>query len=167
MIRIALVLTLSLALGGAVTAPAAAAGGADAGQVAAPAGTGKVTSAKPAAVTLAEAFRSGTLALAVYVVPGTGDGRTLRIGIRNTGETPLRLVIPAGATALDVGDPIGTLHLRASARKTMTIAPHATARPVDLAQTGTRRAIDGKFRITFEDGKPSFRGEVTTGDVTP
>ena len=98
-------------------------------------------------------------------MPGTGDGRSLRIGIRNATQHPLRVAIPAGVTALDVGEPIGTLNVKSSTKRTLKIAPGATAGPVGLTQVGVRRAIDGTFSLWVADGKPEFRGEVTTGDV--
>lgn len=152
-------LPIAVALALVVAAPAAMAGDAAPPAPAA-------TKARPA-VALADAFRAGAVELSVWVVPGTGDGRSLRVGLRNRTPQPLRVAIPAGATALDVGEPIGTLHVKSSTRRTLSIAPGATAGPVTLAQTGARRATDGTFTLWVADGKPEFRGQVTTGSVTP
>lgn len=124
---------------------------------------GKAAAAAP--VPLGDAFARGAVELSVWVVPGTGDGRSLRVGLRNRTPQPLRVAIPAGVTALDVGEPIGTLHVKSSTRRTLSIAPGATAGPVTLAQTGARRATDGTFTLWVADGKPEFRGQVTTGSV--
>ena len=151
-----------------VVALALVAGAAAAADLAAPAGTAAKPATRQAApVALGDAFARGDVALSVAVVPGTGDGRALRVGVRNATSRPLRVAIPAGATALDVGEPIGTLHLKSATRRTLSIAPGATAGPVNLAQTGARRAIDGTFTVWVAAGKPEFRGQVTTGNVGP
>jgi hypothetical protein len=127
----------------------------------------QLTAAKPAAagpVTLADAFASGRVELAVYVVPGTGDGRTVRVAVSNKSGAPLQLIIPAGATALAVGSPLETFTVKSATKRTLSIAPGTTAKPIDLAQTGDRRAIDGTFWLTVIDGNPSFRGSVTAGN---
>lgn len=57
----------------------------------------------------------------------------------------VRLVIPTGATALDVGTPIDTLTLQSAAEKTLEIAPGRTSPPIALTQTGRYRAVKGKL----------------------
>ena len=139
-----------------------------AADLAAPAGTAAKPPPRQAApVALGDAFARGDVVLSVWVVPGTGDGRSLRVGVRNATGQPLRVAIPAGATALDVGEPIGTLNVKSAKRRTLAIAPGATAGPVNLAQTGVRRAVDGTFTLWVADGRREFRGEVTTGVVGP
>lgn len=158
MTRIALALAAGLFV---ACLPAHAAEGVPPGAAIAPA-----MPAHPATpVPLAQAFRDGKLELSVYVVPGYGDGRKLRVAVKNRTGEAMRVTIPAGATALAVGDPIGTLNLASRARRTLTIGAGKFANPVDLAQTGSPRAIDGTFWLYVEDGKPQFRGTVTTGDV--
>jgi hypothetical protein len=125
----------------------------------APAGPGN------APVPLADAFRSGRVELAVAVVPGTGDGRTLRIGFRNKTGNALRLAIPAGATTLEVGSPIETLRLSASSARTLDIAAGATSPAADFGQTGTRRPVDGVFTLSVFEGTPLYSGSVTMGTV--
>lgn len=155
-VAIAVALTVPVAGAADVASPAPA-------KVAGSAGAPKA----PAPVALADAFRNGQVVLSVWVVPGTGDGRALKVGIKNTTKAKLRVAIPAGPTALDVGSPIGTLNVRAASRRVLAIGPGATAGPVNLAQTGAQRAIDGTFTLWVADGKPEFRGEVTTGNVGP
>lgn len=156
------------ALAGAVVAWLTAAAPAAQPAVSAPAPAAQAgKAASTAAVPLAAAFDAGSVQLHVWVVPGTGDGRTLRIGIRNVTDARLSVRIPKGASVLAVADPIGTLNLKAPKAVTLRIAPGATGGPVDVAQTGAQRAIDGSFTLYVQDGKPEFRGQVTTGTVSP
>jgi hypothetical protein len=158
------VLVLALALATPATAAAELAVAALAGAAPNAPRASSTARASPA-VPIADAFRNGDVELSVWVVPGTGDGRSLRIGIKNATRQPLRVAIPAGVTELDVGEPIGTLNVKSATKRTLTIAPGTTAGPVTLAQVGARRAIDGTFSLWVADGKPEFRGEVTTGIV--
>src|SRR5206468_9138976 len=96
-------------------------------------------------VSLADAFKGGRVELAVTVVGGTGDGRSLRVGFKNKGDDVLHLTIPAGATTLDVGSPIDQLRLQSAAAKSLDIAPGVSWPAIKLAQTGSRRAIGGNF----------------------
>jgi hypothetical protein len=131
------------------------------------AAAGAVAAPAKAPVPLAQAFAGGAVELSVHVVPGYGDGRKVRVAVRNRTSAPLRVGIPAGSIALEVGDPLPTLYLYSAAARTLALAPGKVADPVDLAQTGTRRALDGTFRLFVDDGKPQFRGEATLGDVPP
>lgn len=118
-----------------------------------------------AAMPLADAYARGAVEVSVYVVPGYGDGRKLRVALKNRTGARLRVVIPAGALALDAGDPIPALYLYAASARTLALVPGRFSDPLDLAQTGTLRALDGTFWLYVDDGKPQFRGEVTTGRV--
>ena len=139
----------------------------DSGNRGAPAGAAdSVASVKAAApVPLADAFKSGRVELAVSVLPGGGDGRSLSVVFRNKTDSVLRVAIPAGATNLDVGTPLGTLQLVAPAATALEIAPGATSKPVALSQAGARRAIDGAFVVTVFEGTPLFSGSATMGSV--
>ena len=160
----AVALVLALVFGTQATVASELAVAAPAGAAANVPRASSTATAGPA-VPIADAFRAGDVELSVWVVPGTGDGRSLRIGIRNATRQPLRVAIPAGVTAFDVGEPIGTLNVKSATKRTLKIAPGATAGPISLAQVGARRAIDGTFSLWVADGKPEFRGEVTTGNV--
>ena len=120
-----------------------------------------------ASVSLADAFKTGRVELAVTVVGGTGDGRSLRVGFKNKGDDVLHLIIPAGATTLDVGTPIDKLRLQAAVATSLDIASGATSPVMELGQTGTRRAIDGSFAVNVYEGTPLFSGSVTMGTVKP
>ncbi len=139
---------------GGGSAPASAA------DAAAPA---KATTAAP--VSLAEAFKRGKVELAVTVVPGSGDGRSLSVGFRNKTDSVLHLAIPPGQTTLDVGSPLEKLQLVAASATALDIAPGTTSKAVMLSQTGTRRAIDGTFAVTVFEGTPLFSGSATMGTV--
>ena len=119
-----------------------------------------------ASVSLADAFKSGRVELAVTVVGGS-DGRSLRVGFKNKGDDVLHLTIPAGATTLDVGSPIDKLRLQSAAAKSLDIAPGATSPAMELTQTGTRRPIDGSFVVNVYEGTPLYSGSVTMGTVKP
>jgi hypothetical protein len=118
-------------------------------------------------VSLADAFKGGRVELAVTVVGGSGDGRSLRVGFKNKGDDMLHLTIPAGATTLDVGSPVDKLRLQSGAAKSLDIAPGATSPAMELAQTGSRRAIEGTFAVNVYEGTPLFSGSVTMGTVKP
>ncbi len=70
---------------------------------------GAIAPSANAALSLDEAYAKGAVEVSVYVVPGYGDGRKLRVALKNRGDARLRVRIPAGAIALDVGDPIPAL----------------------------------------------------------
>ena len=112
-------------------------------------------------VTLADAFRQGLVELAVTVVPGAGDGKSLRVTFRNTVDAGFTLAISAGPTMLDVGTPVDKLRLHAAKAKMLYLPPLATSRAVDLAQTGTRRAVQGAFVVSVHEGTPRLSGDVT------
>ena len=118
-------------------------------------------------MSLADAFKAGRVELAVTVVGGSTDGRSLRVGFKNKGDDMLHLTIPAGATTLDVGSPVDKLRLQSSAAKSLDIAPGATSPAMELAQTGSRRAIEGSFAVNVYEGTPLFSGSVTMGTVKP
>ena len=118
-------------------------------------------------VSLADAFKSGRVELAVSVVGGTGDGRSLRVGFKNKSDDMLHLTIPAGATTLDVGSPVDQLRLQSAAAKSLDIAPGATSPAMELSQAGSRRAIEGSFAVNVYEGTPLFSGSVTMGTVKP
>ncbi len=120
-----------------------------------------------APVPITDAYASGAVEVSVYVVPGYGDGRKLRVAFKSRTGTPLRVRIPASAIALDVGEPIPTLYLYSTAARTLTLAPGKYTDPLDLEQTGTLRALDGTFWLYVDNGKPQFRGRATTGQVAP
>jgi hypothetical protein len=118
-------------------------------------------------VSLANAFKGGRVQLAVTVVAGSGDGSSLRVGFKNTGDDTLHLTIPVGATTLDVGSPVDKLRLQSKAAQSLDIAPGATSPAIELAQTGSRRAIEGSFAVNVYEGTPLFSGNVTMGSVRP
>ncbi len=120
-----------------------------------------------APVPITDAYASGAVEVSVYVVPGYGDGRKLRVALKSRTGAPLRVRIPAGAITLDVGEPIPTLYLNSAAARTLALTPAKYADPLDLEQTGILRALDGTFRLYVDDGKPQFRGQATTGRVAP
>lgn len=126
-----------------------------------------VAAASTAPVSIADAYASGAIEVSVHVVPGYGDGRKLRIALRNRTGARMRVNIPAAAIALDVGDPLPALYLYSPHARTLALAPGKFADPLDLTQTGTLRALDGTFILFVDGGKPQFRGEVTTGQVAP
>jgi hypothetical protein len=113
---------------------------------------------------LADAFRKGQVELAVTVVPGDA-GKNLRITFKNKGATPLRLTVPAGPTTLEVGTPLGQLRLQAAAAKSLDIAPGTTSPAVEIAQTGTQRAVAGSFVLSVYEGTPLYSGSVTMDTV--
>jgi len=126
-----------------------------------------IAPAANATVSLGDAYAKGAVEVSVYVVPGYGDGRKLRVALKNRTSAPMRVAVPSGAIALDVGEPIPTLYLYSARARTLALVPGKFADPLDLAQTGTLRALDGTFWLYVDDGKPQFRGEITTGAVTP
>lgn len=126
-----------------------------------------VAPAPPAPVPIADAYASGAIEVSVYVVPGYGDGRKLRVALENRTGTRMRVTIPAGAIMLDVGEPLPALYLYSSSARTLALAPGKFSDPLDLAQTGLLRALDGTFRLFVDGGTPQFRGQVTTGRVAP
>ena len=123
--------------------------------------------AAAAAVPIADAYASGAVEVSVYVVPGYGDGRKLRIAFRNRTANRLRVTVPKGAIELDVREPMPTLYLYSPAARTLSLSPGKFADPLDLVQIGTLRALDGTFWLHVDAGKPQFRGQVTTGNVGP
>jgi hypothetical protein len=116
-------------------------------------------------ILLADAFKNGQVELAVSIVPTSGDGKNLRLTIKNRRQSPLLLTIPAGPTTLDVGVPLDKLRLVAAAAKSLEIAPGATSPPVEMTQTGARRAVRGSFVLSVYEGTPLYSGDVTVDTV--
>lgn len=123
--------------------------------------------AAAASVPITDAYASGAVEVSVYVVPGYGDGRKLRLAFRNRTADRLRVTVPKGAVELVVGEPIPALYVYSPTARTLSLPPGRFADPLDLAQTGTLRALDGTFWLYVDGGKPQFRGEITTGNVGP
>jgi hypothetical protein len=137
----------------------------DSGSGATAAATEGASPAPPGPLTLADAFKKEQVELSVEVLANPKDGSRMRVVFKNKGETPLKLVIPAGSTALDVGTPIDILNLESAAEKTLEIAPGKTSPPIDLAQTGDYRAVKGRFVISIYEGTQLFSGGVTMDHV--
>lgn len=112
-------------------------------------------------VALADAYKKEQVQLSIEVQPEPKNGSRLRVTFKNKSDAPLKLLIPAGATALEVGIPIDTLHLQSATAKTLDIAPGKSSPPVDLTQSGSYRAVKGTFVISFYEGQPIFTGGVT------
>jgi hypothetical protein len=123
--------------------------------------------AAPAAgpLTLVEAYDKEQVELSIEVLANPGDGSRLRVTIKNKGEAPLKLVIPSGASALEVGTPIDTLKLVSDAEKTLEIAPGKSSPPVDLSQAGDYRPVKGRFVVSVYEGTQLFSGSVTMDHV--
>jgi hypothetical protein len=137
----------------------------DSGSGATAASTETAKPAPPGPLTLADAFKKEQVELSVEVLDEPSDGSRLRIVFKNKGEAPLKLVIPSGATALDVGTPIDTLNLESASEKTLELAPGKTSPPIDLTQTGDYRPVKGKFVVSVYEGTPLFSGSVTMDHV--
>ena len=121
--------------------------------------------APPGPLTLADAFKKERVELSIEVLDEPGEGSRLRVVFKNKGESPLKLVIPAGSTALDVGTPIDTLNLESAAEKTLELGPGKSSLPIDLTQTGDYRPVKGRFVVSVYEGTQLFSGSVTMDHV--
>lgn len=121
----------------------------------------------PASVVLAEAFKTGRVELHVTVLPTSVEGKNLRIVFKNKSDAPLRLTIPAGITLLEAGMPLEQMRLEAAASTTLDMEPAASSAPVELTQSGARRAIRGSFAISVFEGNPLYSGSATVATVKP
>jgi hypothetical protein len=114
---------------------------------------------------LADAFRDGQIELAVEVLSGSQDGSRLEVRFKNTTEEAIRLTIPAGTTALDVGQPVQTLGLESASTWLFDIEPGETSPAIELSQSGARRAVKGQFVVSNSGGKPLLSGNVIVDAV--
>lgn len=119
----------------------------------------------PGPLALGDAFQKERVELSVEVMGTPPDGSRVRVTFKNKSDEPLRLVIPAGATALEAGTPIETLTLVSAAEKTLELSPGKSSPPIDLTQTGSYRVVKGKFVISVYEGTQLFSGGVTMDHV--
>ncbi len=120
-----------------------------------------------ASVTLAEAFKTGRVELDVTVLPSSATGKNLRIVFKNKTDVPLRLAIPVGITLIEAGMPLDQVRLEAAKSTTIDMAPDASSPPINMTQSGTRRAIKGAFVIGVFEGNPLYSGSATVDTVKP
>jgi hypothetical protein len=130
-----------------------------AGATAAAGARSRQTAAGPP-VKLGDAYRDGQIELAVEVLSGSGDGSRLEVRFKNKTDEPLRLTIPVGSTALEVGQPLETLSLESASTWLFDIEPGETSPGIELSQSGVRRAVAGKFVASTSGGKPLLSGDV-------
>ncbi len=113
-------------------------------------------------VKLADAYRDGQAEVSVEVLAGSGNGSRLAVQFKNKSDLAIRLTIPAGPAALEVGGPVETLRFDSPSTWLFDLEPGETSPVVELLQTGARRTISGKFVSSMEGGKPAFSGDATT-----
>lgn len=113
--------------------------------------------AAPAARTLGELYAAGKLSILVEVAPGSSRARLTLTG---SGEEPLALVVPKGATTLACGEPVGDLVLASESERKVTVPAGGSAPPFEMAMKGARRPTKGSFTVTVYDGAPLFSGSV-------
>lgn len=113
--------------------------------------------AAPAARTLGELYAAGKLSILVEVAPGSCRARLTLTG---SGEEPLALVVPKGATTLACGEPVGDLVLASESERKVTVPAGGSAPPFEMAMKGARRPTKGSFTVTVYDGAPLFSGSV-------
>jgi hypothetical protein len=137
----------------------------DSGAGATPASTAAAKAAPQGPVTLADAFKKEQVELTVDILDDSKDGSRLRVTFKNKIEAPLKLVIPRGVTALDTGTPIDVLNLVSAAERILEIAPGKISSPIELTQTGSYRAVKGRFVVSIYEGTQLFSGGVTMDHV--
>ena len=116
-------------------------------------------------VKLADAYRDGQAEVSVEVLAGSGNGSRLAVQFKNKSDLAIRLTIPAGPAALEVGGPVETLHLDSPSTWLFDLEPGETSPLVELSQTGARRAVSGKFASSMKGGKPVFSGDASVDAV--
>lgn len=118
--------------------------------------------APAASAALGDLFRAGKISILVEVVP---ESSTVRLRVTNKGEESLRVVVPKGTTTLEVGSPVGSLILIASAERAFEIPPNGVAPRFELTQKGTYRPTKGAFTVSVFEGQPLFSGGVEMDHV--
>ena len=120
----------------------------------------KVAAAPPEG--LGDLYRAGKLSILVEVVPKSSS---VRVTLTNKSDAKLKVVIPKGTTTLEVGTPVGSLVLVASAERTLVIPGNGAAPRFDLTQKGTYRPTKGAFTASVYEGQPLFSGSVEMDHV--
>jgi hypothetical protein len=105
-------------------------------------------------VKLAEAYADGQVEIRVE----TADGRLNAVFYNRSGEA-IRLTIPSGPTALEIGAPVGTLRLDSASTWLFDLAPGETSEAVELGQGGSPRVLRGRFTAHRSGGKAVFAGD--------
>lgn len=118
----------------------------------------------PVAMSLAEAFRKELVSIECAVVDGSG-GKRLLITITNKGDAHLRVSLTKTPMTFTVGAPLETLTIAAEADRKLDIPSEERAEPIEVTQTGKRRATSGTFTITRYEGAPLFQGSVEVGSA--
>jgi hypothetical protein len=108
-------------------------------------------------VKLAEAYGDGRVEILADAAGSSG----LQATFKNISQETIRLTIPSGPTALEVGSTVGTLRLESASTWLFDLAPGETSEPVELAQGAAPRVTSGKFSAHLEGGKPVFSGHAT------
>lgn len=108
-------------------------------------------------VKLAEAYGDGQVEIQADAAGSSG----LKATFKNISLETIRLTIPSGPTALEVGAPVGTLRLESASTWLFDLGPGETSETVELGQSGAPRVISGKFSAHLSGGKPVFSGNAT------
>lgn len=116
----------------------------------------------PVAMSLAEAFRKELVSIACEVVEGSG-GKRLKIVITNKGDAHLKVSLTKAPMTFTVGAPLETLTIAADSDRKLDIESEDRADPVEVTQSGKRRATSGTFTITRYEGAPLLQGSVEVG----
>ena len=107
-------------------------------------------------VKLAEAYGDGQVEVRADIAGGS-----LKVSFKNISQDSLRLTIPSGPTALEVGPPVGTLRLESPSTWLFDLAPGEASETVELGQGGSPRVATGKFSAHLSNGKPVFSGDAS------
>jgi hypothetical protein len=105
-------------------------------------------------VKLAEAYGDGQVEIQADAAGSNG----LKAAFKNISQESIRLTIPSGPTALEVGAPVGTLRLESASTWLFDLGPGETSETVELGQSGAPRVASGRFSAHRRDGKPVFTG---------
>ena len=121
-----------------------------------PARTRRAAAAAPP-VKLAEAYGEGQVEILADAAGSSG----LKAAFKNISQESIRLTIPSGLTALEVGAPVGTLRLESASTWLFDLSPGETSETLELGQSGASRVISGRFSAHLSGGKPVFTGDAS------
>jgi hypothetical protein len=111
-----------------------------------------------------DAYKNGKVRLVVVVEQGSTDGGKVRVSVENTGQEPMRLVVPKGRTVFPADMPLETFTIEVAADKPLDVEKEG-ASAFEAAQKGKFRVLAGKFTLLFYEGEPSLTGSIEAGPV--